>query len=239
MSPVIFAFVDGSVDAGINMVPSDKKSPLSHQGELVVLVHGFGRTARDMRTLKKYFDAAGYETFTPTLPSWIVRVSGCAGMLSRRIEKLDTDYTRIHFVGHSMGGLIIRAMFAQREVKGLGRCVLIGTPNGGTPLAEIVVRRIPPVAWLFRPYYDLYEGMDIGAPLNVPPPEMGAIAGTDDGLRFGSWIGGESDGRVPVGSVPFGGMTEMITLPYHHEEIHHKKDTAEYIERFLVSGAFK
>ena len=162
-------------------------------------------------------------------------------MLSLRLDRLETEYTRIHFVGHSMGGLIIRAMLAQREVKGPSADVLlIGTPNGGAPLAEIVVRRIPPVAWLFPPlYYDLNDRMDIAAPVNVPPPEMGAIAGTDDNLPFGSWIGGESDGRVPVGSVPFEGMTEMITLPYHHEEIHHKKDTADYIERFLALGSFK
>ena len=45
MSPVIFAFGGSSFDAGINIVPSDKKSPLSHKGELVVLVHGFGENS--------------------------------------------------------------------------------------------------------------------------------------------------------------------------------------------------
>ena len=160
-------------------------------------------------------------------------------MLSHRLDVLDADYSRVHFVGHSMGGLIIRAMLAQREVDGLGRCVFIGTPSNGTPLAELVVRRIPPIAWLFRPYYDLDDGMDIAAPVNVPPPEMGAIAGTENDLLFGTWIEGESDGRVPLKSVPFKGMAEMITLPYHHEEIHHKEDTARYVVRFLATGAYK
>ena len=216
----------------------DVETPLP-QRELVVLVHGFGRTARDMRTLQTHLEEAGYDTFAPTLPSWIVRVPGCADMLARRLDRFGDDYSRVHFVGHSMGGLIIRRMLAERLVPYLGRCVLSGTPNGGTPLAEIVVRRIPPIAWLFRPYYDLDNGMDIAAPVNVPMPEMGAIAGTDDDLLFGTLIDGESDGRVPVDSVPFDGMSEMITLPYHHEEIHHKHDTARYVIRFLSTGAFK
>lgn len=220
------------------MVRTDTDTTSSHQNELVVLVHGFGRTARDMRTLKAHFEAAGYNTYAPTLPTWIVRVPGCTDLLSRKFDGLDAEYSRVHFVGHSMGGLIIRTMLAQREVSGLGRCVFIGTPNGGTPLAEIVVRRIPPIAWLFRPYYDLDDGMDIAAPVNVPAPEMGAIAGTENDLPFGALIDGESDGRVPVKSVPFQGMATMITLPYHHEEIHHKEDTARYVERFLATGTF-
>ena len=116
---------------------------------------------------------------------------------------------------------------------------MIATPNSGTELAGIIDRFLKPLVWIFKPYRVLKPGGGyIGRPLNDPLPEMAAIAGDKNGLLFGRLINRENDGRVPVESVPFEGMTAFIVVPYHHEEIHHKKIVAHYVHDFLQNGEF-
>jgi len=212
-----------------------------HSRELVVLVHGFGRTGRNMRFLKNYFAEQGYAVWAPTLPTAIRSVDACAGILSEKLAARDSinAYEQVHFVGHSMGGLIIRTYLSKSDIPNLGRCVLIGSPNGGTPLGAIARKWLPPLTWV-SPAYRSFQpgGIPIPDPLHTPSPDFGAIAGDGDGLLLGRLIDTVNDGRVPVESVPFSGMTAFIVLHYHHDEIHHRMETAELIARFLATGQF-
>ncbi|MFC1512049.1 esterase/lipase family protein [Candidatus Latescibacterota bacterium] len=212
-----------------------------HSYELVVLIHGFGRTSRDMRFLKRYFEKRGYSVYAPTLPTFFRSVDDCAGILAEKLAEQDRigSVDRVHFVGHSMGGLILRRFLAQNTVPNLGRCILIGSPSGGTPLGAMVKKYLPPLTWI-SPVYRSFQpgGIPIPLPRNDPPPDFGAIAGCGSGLFLGRLIEGPNDGRVPVGSVTFEGMTAFIVLPYHHEEIHYQHKTAEVIEWFLTTGRF-
>jgi pimeloyl-ACP methyl ester carboxylesterase len=212
-----------------------------HSRELVVLVHGFGRTGYNMGFLKNYFVEQGYAVWAPTLPTAFRSVDACAGILAKKLADRDSieAYERVHFVGHSMGGLIIRRYLADHDLPNMGKCVLIGSPNGGTPLGAIARKWLPPLTWI-SPAYQSFQpgGVPITHPMHNPPPDFGAIAGDGGGLLLGRLIDTVNDGRVPVDSVPFPGMTAFILLHYHHDEIHHKKETADLIARFLETGLF-
>ena len=217
-----------------------RPQPVDHSRELVVLLHGFGRTSRDMRFLADYFRSRGYQVFSPTLNTLHGTVESCAAALENKLEALDiTGYERVHLIGHSTGGLIIRKFLSENHVPNLGRCVLVGSPNQGTDLGALVKRYLPPLTWI-SPVYRYFQpgGIPVPPPLNNPRPEIGAIAGNGDGLLLGRFIAGPNDGRVPVDSVPFPGMTDFIVLPFHHEEIHHRPETAEHIRNFLEEGKF-
>ena len=60
--------------------------------------------------------------------------------------------TPIHFVGHSLGGILFRWLVAHQPPGGLGRIVLLGSPNCGSRLADFTR---PWLRWLFRPIPDL------------------------------------------------------------------------------------
>ena len=206
--------------------------------DMVILIHGFFRTPRNMSVLNDYFVAKGYRVFAPGLPTTFGSLDDCTEEFERRFSEIQGDYSRIHFVGHSMGGLILRNFLSRNTVQNIGRCVLIGTPNMGSNLASMIswcwpVRKIVKPLDAFQP-----GGVDIPPPLNRPHPDIGAIAGDGDGLFPGTFIPGENDGRMPVDSVSFEGMKERVVLGYHHNEIHRKNDVAELVYRFLREGTF-
>lgn len=112
--------------------------------ETVILVHGFFRTDRDMRYLEKGLEQNGYRTLSPELPTTFGTIEACTLRLEAVMEEMAHKGGKIHFVGHSMGGLIIRHYLARNRVAQLGRVVLIATPNQGSPLASAADRTSAP-----------------------------------------------------------------------------------------------
>ena len=231
--------VSGS-DQAENIISNEPDSlEVMKKTEMVVLLHGFNRTKRDMATLEKFFRSQGYHVSAPDLTILFSSLEDCTKKFEQEFNRIQSKYDRVHFVGHSFGGLILRLFLSRNRVPNLGRCVLIATPNKGSELADIMARYFNPVVLLFKPYQAIQPcGIKIPPPMNDPPPEMGAIAGNRNKLLLGRLIKSENDGRVPVDSVPFEGMKEFIILPYHHEEIHHRQETAELVLRFIQEGTF-
>ena len=217
--------------------PDSQKSVTGN--EAVILLHGFGKSKSDMSTLKKYFESTGYHVICPTLPTTFQSVKNCIEEFEQLFHEINGKYDRIHFVGHSMGGLIIRLFLSRNQVPELGRCVLISTPNKGTVLAAIPARFFTFSLQIFKSLEAFQPGgVKIPPPLNNPAPEIGLITGNRNNLFLGRFIKSENDGRVPVDSVPFEGMKEFIVQPYNHKKIHHRQEVAKLVHRFLQEGTF-
>lgn len=213
-------------------------SEVGYTKELIVLVHGFFRTPGDMVFLDVFFRSRGFEVFAPALPTTFGSLEECTVKLEQKFSGIREHYDRIHFVGHSMGGLIIRLFLSRNRVENIGRCVLIAAPNRGSEFVDAVAW-FRPLMFLMPPLREFRpDGVSIPPPLNNPPPEMGAIAGNGGGLFLGRFMKKENDGRVTVDSVSFQGMKDFLVLPYNHDEIHHRRETAGYILRFLKEGTF-
>ncbi|RJX35428.1 MAG: alpha/beta fold hydrolase [Desulfurivibrio sp.] len=212
---------------------------MTAQREMIVLVHGFFRTRRDMAFLAGYCEKRGYLTFRPTLPAFFSSLEQCTAGFAKKLQQLPRDFQRIHFVGHSMGGLIIRQYLAGHEVAGLGRCVLIGTPNSGTHLAGIAEKHFGLALKIFKPVQSMLPGrLLIGPPRNQPPPEIGVIAGNRSTVLLGRFFTTASDGRVAVDAVPLTGQKDFIVLPYNHLQIHHRQEVAALVLQFIRTGGF-
>ncbi len=208
--------------------------------ELVVLLHGYMRTAYDMRKMKKYLESFGYDIFAPTLPTTFRSVEDCTAKLEKLLNTIPTvDYNLVHFVGHSMGGLIIRLFLSRNKISNIGRCVLIATPNGGSVLAVKAYGKFGLAAKISPSVNDLMSpGLMIEPPLNNPSPEFGAIAGNESPLIPGALIKEDNDGRVAVSSVTFDGMEKFIVVPYRHTRIHKNQEVARLVDGFLQRGSF-
>ncbi len=122
---------------------------------------------------------------------------------------------------------------------GLGRCVLIGTPNNGTYLAELAEKYCRFSLGIFKPIQSFLPGrLLIAPPRNQPPPEIGVIAGNKNNILFGRFFKQESDGRVAVDSVSFSGQKEFVTVACNHLQIHHREQVAALVLKFIRTGGF-
>ena len=205
----------------------------------VVLIHGFFRRGGNMRYLARQLEGRGYRTFSPTLPAVFQNVRTCSEILADALDKRFPEGSTVHFVGHSMGGLIIRDYLSRHLVEGLGRVVLMGTPSGGTPQVSFILRIIPFSKSIFKALSDLAEpGMNIAPPLNEPKPEIGIILGTKSDPVRGVFLSGEHDGLVQSKSARSLTFSDELTIQCFHERIHWRPDTAEAVARFLETGKF-
>lgn len=210
--------------------------------DVLVLVHGFCRNATDMYTLKNNLEQWDYTVITVNLPTFFGTLKNCADLLAHELSVITGEIGephKIHLVGHSFGGLIIRSVLSNHLISNLGRCVLIGTPNHGTKLVDLIKKIFWPAVEVFKPLKSLLTG---GA--NIPPPlgstktEIGIIAGNRNNLLTGFFLSKESDGKVEVHSAKLYGMSDFIIIYNNHDEIHHTLEAAALVNSFLQTGSF-
>jgi pimeloyl-ACP methyl ester carboxylesterase len=216
----------------------------------VVLVHGFMRRGWNMRYLAKELTRRGYVTFAPNLPTTFRDVRACSEALAQYLDGEARAQTLkdsgaearvVHFAAHSMGGLVVREYLSRHVVEGLGRVVLMGTPNRGTRHGNRAMRVAPHLRRLIEGLPDLSEpGPQIASPLNAPAPEVGIIAGTRPDPVRKMLLPGDNDGLVTLESVRgVDGVKDEILIPCPHEWIHWRLDTVEAIVSFLETGKFR
>ncbi|MEA4924496.1 MAG: alpha/beta fold hydrolase [Syntrophomonadaceae bacterium] len=210
--------------------------------ELVILVHGFNNGEADMYPMQQYLKKRGYIAVTVNLPLRFLSLEKGIAEFENQFKQIEMEYGfcgKIHLVGYSMGGLVVRAYLAKHLVPKLGRCLLIATPNNGTKLADWAHKFLKPMVHIFKPLIALKSGaLTIGKPVNLPHPDIGVIAGNTSKYILGMLLAGENDGRVEVDSARYDDMADFIIKPYGHKEIHHKQDIADLVEIFLKSGRF-
>ena len=209
--------------------------------QMVILVHGFNKDQSDMFTLKKHLTEIGYHCLTVNLPTRFGSLNDCTNVMQSQLEELliRAEYQKIHFVGHSMGGLIIRNFLARNNIPCIGRCVFIACPNKGSSLADKVHKFFPLALKILKSLNELRtDSLEIPPPKNIPYPEIGVIAGNKSNLALGVFLNKENDGRVEVDSTKIEGMTDFTIQPYGHKEIHYQPDIARLVDGFLSTGRF-
>lgn len=219
---------------------AQRLAPMS--GEAVILIHGLVRSSKSMRKLERHLalDQAGWQTFSFGYPSTQVDIAQAAEYLDSAIESLE-GIERIHFVVHSMGGLVVRAWQAQHSDPRIGRMVMIATPNQGAELADRFERNM-----LFRAVYGPAGRQLVSAPdgfiASLPTPgfEFGVIAGGRGTERgYNPLIPGDDDGTVSVESTRLPGAADFILLDRLHTFLITAPETREYTLRFLKEGRFR
>ncbi|MGB5688440.1 MAG: alpha/beta fold hydrolase, partial [Woeseiaceae bacterium] len=184
---------------------------LAQADECVVLLHGLMRSSTSMNVMQRGLDAAGFLTVNIDYPSRdhtveelapIAIEDGLAGC--RAYESTE----RIHFVTHSLGGILVRQYLSQNEIPELGRVVMLGPPNQGSAAVD-ELEDVPGFDWLNGPAgRQLGKGED-SVPLALGPAdfELGVIAGnrTIDPITS-SVLENPDDGRVSVADTKLDGM---------------------------------
>jgi pimeloyl-ACP methyl ester carboxylesterase len=209
----------------------------------VILIHGFHKKSNDMRPLAKNLASWGYRCYLPDFPLTFKEFTHSVSLLCELFDDPQVfnlgENERIHLVGHSTGGLVIRTLLSHTKYAAkIGKCVLIATPNQGSSLAEMA-GRIKLFVHIYKTLRSLtgayIKGLNLTNPCQI---EVAAIAGNKNNLLLGKLLKNENDGRVEVPSVYYPELNDFIILPYGHKEIHHQRETARLIDAFLRKGRF-
>ncbi len=209
--------------------------------ECVVTLHGLGRTRLSMALLASRLAEAGYAVHNLGYPSRSATIETLATVVGEGLAACRRDGRRpVHFVTHSLGGILVRAWFQRGLPADLGRIVMLAPPNQGSAIVD----RARDAAW-FR-WFTGPAGQALGtgegalprrlAPL---PVDVGVIAGSAVYPVFSAWIPGPDDGLVAVASTRLAGMRDFLILPHGHTFIMNSREVARQTLAFLRDGAFE
>jgi len=230
LGPASSELLDPQAEPGVDSLPED-----------VVLLHGLGRSGRVMRPLARDLAEAGYRVHNLDYPSTSASPDELVEHLHRAISDCCAWSGRVHFVTHSLGGVLVRAYLAAHPMPQLGRVVMLAPPNHGSEYVDIagdwrVFRAV------LGPTATQLGTSATSLPNRLPHPdfEVGVIAGTGSINPLGSaLIAGESDGTVSLVSTRLDGMRDFIALPVSHTFIMRNAEATRQTLEFLRAGHFE
>ena len=218
--------------------------PQNQTDECVILLHGLARTSRSMLSMERELGKAGYQTYNCSYPSREHPIELLSEtFIPRAIEHCDKEYQphKIHFVAHSMGGILIRCYLARAHPKNLGRVVMLAPPNAGSELVDHLSR------------YQLFKlingpaGKQLGTENSSLPKSLGPVdyqCGIIAGNKSlnpltSALIPGEDDGKVSTVNTMVSGMTDYVVVPHSHTFMMNQPLVIKQTINFLDFGAFQ
>lgn len=211
-----------------------------HRMEGTVIFHGIMRTSRSMAGLARHLQKAGYEVLNLDYPSSGHPLPDLAEIVAPDVARFASSVEKLHFVGFSMGGLLVRTLLASHRPENLGRVVMVGTPNGGSEVADLL-KNFPPYRHVYGPAgQQLVTDQSGFADIFSPPDfEVGVIAGRSlPGPINAVLFRAPNDGKVSVASTVLPNCSDHIVLPRNHTLLPLSRCMWTETEAFLKDGRF-
>ena len=203
--------------AGRAATPADR--------ELVVILHGMGRTPWSMLPVERALEAAGYDVLNIGYSSYCCEIAALGAEVRRELDAGRGKHRTVHFVGHSLGAILIRWMLAQEHPpRGVGRVVLMAPPNQGAQSAN---RYAGVLGWLLEPIDELRT--DSTATVRRLPPSLGVPVGI---------IAAAHDGKVMVAETHLRGETDHVVVDANHAFVMRNDTAIAMTLAFLRDGRF-
>lgn len=212
--------------------------PMSGTG--VILLHGIIRSSKSIYSVADHVREEGFTPFPMEYPSTQVSIPDAAEQLNSIIQHLD-GIEELHLVGHSMGGLVIRAWFAKHHDPRIRRVVMLGTPNYGAEMADYFKRNV-----VYRTVFGpagrqlVTDEQGLIFTLPTPPCEFAVIAGgRGNETGWNPFIPGDDDGTVTVASARLAGAADSSLVPVLHHALLGDREVSRQVARFLKTGRLR
>jgi len=203
--------------------------------ESVVLVHGLWLTGLEMSLLRRRLRRCGFNPVQFTYPTVRCSLADNAKRLQRFVSRLDAD--SVHFVAHSLGGLLVRQFFHDFPDQRPGRVVTLGTPHSGSLAATRLARKKLGRLVLGK---SLEHGLAGDVPGWDAARALGVIAG-DMSLGVGRLMTpfrGPNDGAVALSETALPGMRDYRVFYCNHVGLLFAPEVAAAVCVFLREGQF-
>jgi hypothetical protein len=208
----------------------------------VILLHGLCRTSRSMVKMERALTGAGYKVRNINYPSRTAPIEKLADdAIGKAVVDCENDgATKINFVTHSLGGILVRSYLARHKIPNLGRVVMLAPPNQGSEMVDKLGWTFI-FKWLHGP-----AGNELGTDKNSVPNKLGAAnfpVGIIAGDRSINWINsilipGRDDGKVSVERTKLAGMSSHIVIHATHPFIARNREAIQQTIQFLRMGKF-
>lgn len=208
----------------------------------VILLHGLARSAGSMGRLEAALVRNGHVVVNVGYPS---RTAGIERLSEEVIPAALDDPRlrscgRVHFVTHSLGGILVRAHAANHGIPRLGRVVMLGPPSQGSEIVD----RIGP--WRLFKKINGPAGQELGTAPDSLPNRLGPVnfeLGVIAGDRSINWINstmikGPDDGKVSVERTKVAGMRDHVVFHVTHPMMMKNRKVIDATLRFLETGSF-
>jgi len=108
----------------------------TNKKEVIILIHGVWMKGPEFFYLHYMLWRQGYKVYQFHYSSLFKTPEENAVKLFQFTSKIDASV--IHFVTHSLGGIIVKHLFHHQEIKQTGKVVMIGSPVNGSAVAAYI-----------------------------------------------------------------------------------------------------
>jgi triacylglycerol lipase len=215
---------------------------IEKNSEAIVLLHGLKRTRHSMDKAGRVLANYGYKIINVGYPSTEQAVESlalqCIGNAVQECEA--AEVSRIHFLTHSLGGILVRYYLSVEPIEKLGRVVMLAPPNRGSEIVDKLG------GWRLFYLINGPAGLQLGTDHDSLPNrlgrvefEAGVIAGDKTINPLLSLLFQEAnDGKVAVNRTQIEGMRDFIVLPYSHTFIMRRDQVIRQALHFIQQGRF-
>lgn len=218
-------------------------TPVLASTECVILLHGLARTSKAMNKLVVSLKLSGYQVANVDYPSREKTIEELTPIaIQDGLNACNRDsVTKIHFVTHSMGGILVRYYLHEHSINKLGHVVMLAPPNQGSEVVDNMVN-IPGFKWFNGP-----AGIQLGTdkysvPKNLGPVNysVGVVAGTRTfNPILSQFLPNPDDGKVSVANTKVEGMTDFLMVDVSHPFIMRDTEVIRQVITYLETGTFK
>ena len=211
--------------------------------DYVILLHGLNRSSFSMAKLANALSDEGYHTINYSYPSRKYNIDKLAFLfLDNIIETHCLDSKKkIHFVTHSLGGIVLRRFIEKKPLLNIGRVVMITPPNHGTKLVDLLNKTFL-FRWILGKAGKQLSSKNSSFVNQLPQKsnfDLGIIAATKSNNPLSYWIfKGKNDGTVPINSTKMIGMRDFIEISTSHFFAPRNDEVIKHTVSFINYGYF-
>lgn len=212
--------------------------------DCVIVLHGLAKSDKTMSEIASKLSANNFKPVNVDYPSTKFPIQQLAAMAIepalKQCEPLKEE-SNIHFVTHSMGGILVRQYLSDHDIANLGRVVMLGPPNKGSEVVD---------KYSQFPGFDLITGpaglqlgtgqMSVPKKLGAVDFDLGVIAGSSSlNVILSTMLPNQDDGKVSVESTKVEGMQDHIIMPVTHVFMMKNNKVIKQVIYFLNYGEFE
>jgi len=235
---ILFALLVSMVAGNSGHPPPGTNIPLKN--ETVVLLHGLARSSKSMNKMENALRKEGYRVINVDYPSTTASIETLTSEIFHTLNPQITDAASVHFVSHSMGGIILREYLEEHPIPNLGRVVMLAPPSRGSEVTDKLGNTFL-YKWINGPAGNQLGTGTNSHPLRLKDPdfELGIIAG-DRSINplLSMLIPGPDDGKVSLARVKPPAYSDYLQLHTTHATMMWNKHVIQQTKYFLEHGIF-